>query len=336
MPLLDNISNEVAPDRLSLYTAAGTRRVARGMNENFARELLELHTLGEGAFTEDDVREVARAFTGWRHSRVVDPAPRMLIGGPEYPSLPVPVFEFDSLSHDAEAKRPFGLTLAAGRGMEDGEDVLDYLARSPRTARHLARKLAVRFVSDDPPASLVDRAAVEYLRTDGDIGAVVRSILMSVEFRSPANYGAKIKSPLGFLLSMRRALNAPLDTAGEAVDLLIDLGQPSFGRVSPDGWPETGARWMSAGQLAARVDLIERVVDGRVPSIPLDSWPEWPRLWSASFEAQLAGVVSSVLGDQASATTLAALRSVPHSVADEHSLRQLLAVALSSPEFQRR
>jgi len=122
-------------------------------------------------------------------------------------------FEFDSAAHDAGSKVVLGHLLPAGRGTADGEDVLDILARHPSTAHFIARKLAIRFVSDTPPEALVERAAQTYLRTDGDIREVLRTIVTSPEFLSPDVYGVKVKSPLEFVLSMRRALSAPVDTA---------------------------------------------------------------------------------------------------------------------------
>jgi uncharacterized protein (DUF1800 family) len=172
--------------------AAGQGRRPRGLNENYARELLELHTLGvDGGYTQQDIIEVARALTGW----TVRP-----------PRTGEPTFWFNGAAHDAGEKRILGTRLAAGRGIEDGEQVLDLVARHPSTARFIARKLAVRFVSDSPPGALVERAADTFRRTDGDIREVVRTIVTSPEFFSHQAYRAKVKSPFEVVLSALRAV----------------------------------------------------------------------------------------------------------------------------------
>src|SRR4051812_9131210 len=152
----------------------------RGINENYARELLELHTLGvDGGYTQHDVIEVARALTGWTIQRKPD----------------LTVFAFRRDQHDTGTKTVLGHTLPAGRGIEDGEEVLDILARHPSTARYIALKLARRLVSDEPPPALVNRAAETFVRTDGDIAKVVRTIVTSPEFFSRAAFRAKVKTP---------------------------------------------------------------------------------------------------------------------------------------------
>jgi uncharacterized protein (DUF1800 family) len=236
-------------------------RSARGLNENYARELLELHTLGvDGGYTQHDVIEVARALTGW----TIDPRE----GG---------TFAFRPALHDADAKTVLGRPLAAGRGIEDGEEVLDLLARSPATARHLARKLAVRFVCDDPPPALVERAARAYLATDGDIRETLRTIVTSPEFFSRSAYRAKVKSPFEFVASALRAAGAAPDTTPRAAQAVATLGAPIFGHQAPDGWPETGESWMNAGAMLARIDFGLAVASGRVPGAPRATTPEVAR-----------------------------------------------------------
>jgi hypothetical protein len=233
--------------------------------------------------------------------------------------------------------------LQAGRGIEDGEQVLDIIARHPSTARFIARKLAVRFVSDSPPESLVERAAQEFLRTDGDIRAVMRTIVTSPEFGTPEVYGAKIKTPLELVLSTRRALNAPIDTAAENVDLLIKLGQTPFGYLTPDGWPETGADWMNAGALMKRMNFATSVSKDELPSIPLAAWPQWSTLATRPFAQQVDGVINALLNGRATPALREALLAsrpdesgVDSAEARTLALRRLIALALGSPEFQRR
>jgi uncharacterized protein (DUF1800 family) len=262
------------------------------LNENYARELLELHTLGvDGGYTQRDVIEVARALTGWSIDQREG------------------AFVFRPAIHDADEKVVLGHRLAAGRGLEDGERVLDILARHPATAQHIARKLAVRFVSDSPPPALVARAAETFRRTDGDIRAVVRTIVTSPEFFSRAAYRAKVKSPFELVVSALRAMNADIDTTPRTAQIVARLGQPIFGRQTPDGWPELGAEWMNAGAILNRINFGLAVAAGRVPGATLDRWPLAASLVNADRESQVRGVVRAVLGGEASPETWAILRS---------------------------
>ena len=217
----------------------------RGLNENYARELLELHTLGvDGGYTQHDVIEVARAFTGWSIA-----APRD--GGG---------FVFRPALHDAGEKHVLGHTIAAGGGEQDGERVLDILARHPATARMVATTLARRLVGDEPPASVIDRAAATYMKTDGDLREVVRTIVTSPEFFSRAPYHAKVKSPLELVVSALRAAGMPADTTPRAARVVAQLGEPVYGHQTPDGWPERSSEWLSAGAVADRVNFIGAMV----------------------------------------------------------------------------
>ncbi|MDQ3995969.1 MAG: DUF1800 domain-containing protein [Gemmatimonadota bacterium] len=268
------------------------RRRPRGLNENYARELLELHTLGvDGGYTQQDVIEVARALTGWS----IDPREG--------------TFVFQPAIHDADEKLVLGHQLRGGRGIEDGEEVLDIIARHPATARHIAQKLAVRFVSDSPPAALVARAAETFRRTDGDIRAVVRTIVTSPEFFSRAAYRTKVKSPFELVASALRVMNAEIDTTPRTAQVVARLGQPVFGRQTPDGWPESGAEWMNAGAILNRINFGLALAAGRVPGATLDRWPHTASLSRAPREAQVEGVVRVVLGGEASPETWTILRS---------------------------
>jgi uncharacterized protein (DUF1800 family) len=260
---------------------------ARGLNENYARELLELHTLGvDGGYSQRDVIEVARALTGWTMN------PRQGAG-----------FVFRPEIHDADAKVVLGHRLAPGRGIEDGEEVLDIVARHPATARFIARKLAIRFVSDDPPPALVERAAATFRRTDGDISETVRTIVTSPEFFSRAAYRAKVKSPFELVASALRAVGARPDTTPRSAQLVGFLGAPIFGHQAPNGWPETGDSWMNAGAILNRINFGLALAGGRVPGASLAQWPEAARLRNASREQQADAVVSAFLGGQASPDT---------------------------------
>lgn len=265
------------------------QRRPRGLNENYARELLELHTLGvDGGYTQQDVVEVARALTGWS----VNP-PRAARTG----------FVFRPEAHDAGAKRVLGHRLPAGRGIEDGEQVLDILARHPSTARFIARKLAVRFVSDEPPEELVDRAAEAFARTDGDIREVVRTIVTSPEFFSRAAYRAKIKSPFELTASALRAIGARADTTALTAGLVARLGQQIWGHQAPNGWPETGSAWMNTGAILNRINFGLALASGRLPGAPLTGWPRYAELSREPRERQVDVVIEDFLRGRVSPDT---------------------------------
>ena len=267
--------------------APGAQR-SRGLNENYARELLELHTLGvDGGYTQQDVVEVARALTGW----TIAP-PREGSG-----------FVFRPALHDAGAKTVLGTRLPAGRGVEDGEQVLDLLARHPSTARFVATKLVRRFVSDSPPPALVERAAAAFQRTDGDLREVVRTIVTSPEFFSAGAYRAKVKSPFELVTSALRALGAAPDATPRTAQAIARLGQPLHGHQAPNGWPETGAAWINAGAILGRIDFGLGVAGGALPGVALDGWPLAATLATAPREQQVDGVVHALLGGGVSSDT---------------------------------
>ena len=281
---VDSMHTPLRSARMPRVRAA---RRGRGLNENFARELLELHTLGvDGGYTQRDVIEVARALTGWTMNPRQDAE-----------------FVFRPEIHDADPKTVLGHRLAGGRGIEDGEEVLDLLARHPSTARFIARKLAVRFVSDDPPAALVERAAAAFRRTDGDIRETVRTIVTSPEFFSRAAYRAKVKSPFELVASSLRALGARADTTPRSAQMVAFLGAPIFGHQAPNGWPETGEAWMNAGAILNRINFGLVLAAGRVPGAAVSRWPEAARLRDASRIEQVDVVVAAILGGHASPDT---------------------------------
>jgi uncharacterized protein (DUF1800 family) len=266
---------------------AQQRRPRRGLNENYARELLELHTLGvDGGYTQQDVINVARALTGWTMNPRQDAE-----------------FMFRPEIHDAGEKIVLGHRLPGGRGIEDGEAVLDLVARDPHTARFIARKLAIRFVSDNPPPALVDRAAQRFIETGGDIREVVRTIVTSSEFFSHAAYRSKVKSPLELVASALRAVGAEPDTSVRSARLVGFLGQPIFGHQAPNGWPETGESWMNTGAILNRINFGLAVAAGRLPNASLAHWSDAERLRNAPREEQVDGVVNAFLGGHVSPDT---------------------------------
>jgi uncharacterized protein (DUF1800 family) len=336
------------------------QRRPRGLNENYARELLELHTLGvEGGYSQQDVIEVARALTGWGVN-----APRQ--GGG---------FAFRAPAHDAGAKVVLGHRLKAGRGIEDGEEVLDIVSRHPSTAMYISRKLVTRFVSDEPPQDLVERAAATFTRTDGDIREVVRTIVTSPEFFSRAAFRSKVKSPFEVTVSALRALDAEADTTPFSASLVGRLGQPLYGHQAPNGWPETGAAWINTGAILNRINLGIVVASGRVPGAPLRGWAPFATLTRAPRAVQVDSVIAAFLAGRASPETREILASgnnplMARATADSvmldtdppagdgmverarpgrggrqggfqrlpqlTGLPQVIGLALGSPEFQRR
>jgi uncharacterized protein (DUF1800 family) len=269
---LDNWQS-VAPDARAQAVLArrGGQRTRRGLNENYARELLELHTLGaDGGYTQQDVVEVARAFTGWTIRR------------PETPG-----FRFVAAMHDRGEKTVLGQRLPAGGGIEDGERVLDILARHPSTARHIAFKLAQRFVSDAPPPALVDRAAAVFASTDGDLREVVRAIVTSPEFFDPAARRGKVKTPLEFVASALRAVSADIVTARPLLRTLADMGMPLYLCQPPTGYDEEAAAWVSSGAVVARINFALALARGEVRGVrvPADA-PALAEIGSAEFQKQ--------------------------------------------------
>lgn len=270
---------------------------ARGLNENYARELMELHTLGvDGGYTQQDVTEVARAFTGWTIDR-----PRQ--GGA--------TFRFDPRLHAPGEKRVLGQRLIAG-GVRDGEQVLDLLSRHPSTARFIAAKLARRFVRDDPPAALIDRAAARFRQTDGNLREVVRIILTSEEFLDPAAAGTKLKSPLEFVASAVRALGADVTDPRALVRLIDGLGMPLYQCQPPTGYKDTAEAWTNAGALVARMNVARQLAQ---------AGPGSGLAGADTLDAAAVGPLS----DPTAAV-----------VAKATTDWQRVALTLGSPEFQRR
>jgi uncharacterized protein (DUF1800 family) len=208
--------------------------IAEHPNENYARELLELHTLGvDGGYTERDVKEVARAFTGWTVNNASPDG-----------------FYFDPSQHDSEEKLILGHRLPAGRGLEDGLHVLSLLAEHPSTARFLSFKLCRRFVADTPPESLVNSTAQVWMETGGEIRPVLRHIFLSAEFLASA--GQKLRRPLEFFIGALRATGAEFEDEWVWGGLLEDLGQVPYSWRPPDGYPDVALAWKTSHGLLAR------------------------------------------------------------------------------------
>ena len=236
-------------------SSAPRPRQKRGINENYARELLELHTLGvDGGYTQQDVVEVARCFTGWTVE-----SPRQ-----------DPRFAFKPGMHDFGTKKVLGQVIAPGHGVEDGEQVLRILEEHPSTARFIARKLARRFVSDDPPAALVERIAEVYTRTHGDLRSMLRAVFESPEFWSRSALKAKVRSPLELVAGSVRALDASIDEPGALAKAVARIGEPLYAAQPPTGYPDVAQTWLSSGAMLARIDFGLRLANGQLPGVKLD------------------------------------------------------------------
>jgi len=323
-----------------------------GINENYARELMELHTLGsDGGYSQQDVQEVARCLTGWS----VNPNTGQ--------------FVFRKFAHDDGEKTVLGTRIPAGGGIKDGEKVLDILASHPSTAKFIARKLCVRFVADEPPASLVSKAAKTFQNTDGDLRAVVKTIVSSREFFSTGSYRAKIKSPFEFSVSAIRALGGTVLVAGGSTPFgraqliedggavirpgkkryaakgdqktlavhIAEMGQPLFSYQAPTGYSEDSRDWVSTGALVSRLNYALALVGGEVrnviatPTFLLKGVDEHDR--AAMTKMLVAGLLAGDVSDSTRKTLQREIAGEDQTPVDR---KKLAALILGSPEFQRR
>ena len=273
---------------------------------------MELHTLGvDGGYTQKDVQEVARAFTGWTIAN-----PRQ--GGG---------FTFEPRMHDTGEKTVLGTRITAG-GKADGERVLDLLAKHPSTARHIATKLARRFVSDDPPAALVDRAAKRFLESGGNIRDVVRTILISPEFFAATAQRAKIKNPFEFVVSSLRATAVTVPSAMPLVQSLRELGMPLYLCQPPTGYADKAEAWVNTGALLNRMNFAVALTEGRVRGGRGNGGRASEAL-RATVTQPADVLIKDIFAGDLSATTAATVRKA-------ETPAQTIALLLGSPEFQRK
>ena len=234
-------------------------------NENYAREIMELHSLGvDGGYTQKEVQELARAFTGWTYQ--VPKRVNNLLGGTDYTD--VGKFIFDASKHDTGPKKILGVDLPGNGGIDEALKMIDVLAHHPSTAKFISTKLVRRFVSDTPPAALVQRATDTFLKNDGDIRKVMGVILHSDEFKNSA--AQKIKRPFELIVSTLRATSAQLDDMRAISNSLRAMGQGLFLHVTPDGYHEDGTAWINAGSLLARWNIALLVARNQVPKGKID------------------------------------------------------------------
>jgi len=234
------------------------KKADEGLNENYARELMELHTLGvNGGYTQADVTQVARVLTGWTIDR------------PQYGGD----FIFAPQRHEPGTKTVLGSKIKENGEME-GRELLHMLAMRPATAQFLSRKLAIRFVSDDPPQPLVDRMAKSYLASGGDIPTVIRTLFHSPEFWAASDYRAKVKTPLEFVVSAVRASNANIVSFLPLINALRQMGMPLYGCMPPTGYKWDASDWVRTGALVDRMNFALSLAANRLPGITVEWAPE--------------------------------------------------------------
>ena len=315
-----------------------------GLNENYGREIMELHTLSvNGGYTQNDVTELARVLTGWTIQPLEQGA----------------AFQFDSKKHDPGDKVILGQTIPEN-GVNEGMQVLDLLAHHPNTAKFIAKKLAIRFVADDPPPALVDRMAQKFLATDGDIREVLRTMFKSPEFWSVKAYRAKVKTPFEFVVSSLRATGTDLSNPGPLLGTLNKMGMPLYQMVPPTGYSMTESTWMNSEALIDRMNYALALSNGQVGGTNFDAgrllalgtltsrgFPQPNTTDSDSGRGQetaLLLIENALLNGEVSATTQKAIRRqlddpqvAAHALDDpKRTLNTMTALVIGSPEFQHR
>jgi uncharacterized protein (DUF1800 family) len=297
------------------------QRRPTGLNENYARELMELHTLGvDGGYTQNDVTEVARVLTGWS----VRPPPQ---GGG---------FVFNDWAHDRGAKTVLGQDFPAGHGEDEGMRLLKLLAEHPSTMHFVSGKLCARFVSDTPPDGCVDDAVMAWKRSGGDIREVLRAIFHSPDFWAAPNTGNKVKTPLEFVVSAVRAVGGVPDTTPRLANAVARLGQPLYQHVAPNGYPEHEEDWVNSGALLGRMNVAVALAANRLPGVTVNPDLDGVLPLVADHEALVQAVDRMILGGKMSAQTRKAILDQLADVADPVQARALaVGLALGGPEFQR-
>lgn len=307
------------------------KRMPRGINENYAREIMELHTLGvEGGYTQKDVQEVARCFTGWtlRNPRA----------GAE--------FVFSKFMHDDGEKTVLGKKNPTGGGVQDGYTVIHLLATHPSTAKFVSTKLARKFVADNPPASLVNKMSLTFQKTEGDIREVLKTMFSASEFWSPEVYRAKIKTPFEMTVSAVRALGAETNGNPQFHRWLAQMGEGLFLMQPPTGYPDTAEHWVNTGALLERMNFALALSSNRIVGTRADLSKLAPGLPLTS-QAQLVDHYAKVLlrgemSPQTRATidkslreTQLAMNTPSKSAESAKDAVKIVGLLLGSPEFQR-
>ena len=300
----------------------------RGINENYARELMELHTLGvDGGYTQKDVQEVARCFTGWTifQPRGGGAAVNAMMG--EGTRRNAGTFFFNQRVHDDGEKIVLGHKIPAGGGIKDGLMVLDILAHHPSTAKFIAAKLVRHFVADNPPQALVDRAAATFTKTDGDIRETLKTIFFSKEFNSTEAYRAKIKRPYELVVSAIRTLGAETNGGPQTHQWIARMGEPLYGFQTPNGYSDTAESWVNTGALLERMNFGLALANNRIPgtSVSLSKLNgDQTKLMDEYLKTLLAGEISA-------ATRETLLKQLDPA----DPVTKVVGLILGTPEFQR-
>lgn len=299
---LDNVRNQVLKGKEASK--------ADGSNENYARELMELHTLGvDGGYTQKDVTELARILTGLGIPNFARPnqlSVRDGDGNSEFGAY------FNAKRHDFGDKVLLGHTIK-GTGSDEIVEALDILARHPATAHHICYKLAQYFVSDTPPAPLVTRLAARFTKTDGDIKVVLNDLFHSPEFWDKSNQKSKFKSPLRYVISTLRVLDADPSNYEPLLGFLRNQGMPIYGCLTPDGFKSTTEAWLSPDSILRRINFSSALALGQRPGIY--AGPADPK------------ELTAILGNELSGKTLSVIEKSPEPLK--------AALILGSPEFMK-
>ena len=295
------------------------QRLPKGINENYGRELMELHTLGvDGGYTQEDVIAAARILTGWSIAR-----PRQ-----------DPRFVFNDWAHDYGAKTMMGVSFPAGHGMDEGVRLLKMLAMHPATMHHVSWELCQRFVADDPPDGCVDDAVTAWRRSNGDIRAVLTAIFHGPDFWAGSNLQGKIKTPLEFVASALRASGAVPDTTERLGQIVARLGEPLYQHVAPDGYPETQEDWVNSGALLDRMNVAVGLAAGKLPGARVNLDRVVPTL--TDHGALVDEIDRQLTGGSLSAHTRQVILDQIKNVADANAARTFaVGLALGGPDFQR-
>jgi uncharacterized protein (DUF1800 family) len=294
-------------------------RQPQGLNENYARELLELHTLGvDGGYTQQDVIDVARIFTGWGIKRPQE-------GGD---------FQFHDWAHDRGEKRVLGVRFPEGHGQDEGIRLLKLLASQPATMHHVSGALCQRFVNDDPPDGCVDDAVAAWKRSHGDIREVLRAIVHGADFWAATNVRAKVKTPLEFVVSAARAVAAEPDTTPRLAQVVARLGEPLYLHVAPDGYPEREAAWVNSGALLDRMNAAVALAAGKLAGVVVNLDSIVPA--TGDVERLIAAADREILGGTMSNRTKRVIREQLTDMRDPIRARALaVGLTLGGPEFQK-
>jgi uncharacterized protein (DUF1800 family) len=306
------------------------RKRPTGLNENYAREIMELHTLGvDGGYTQNDVTELAKILTGWGIEK-----PQQ--GGE---------FRFREIAHEPGTKYFLGHKIKQN-GEDEGMEALDILAHHPSTAKFISRKLAMRFVSDNPPQALVDRMADTFLKKDGDIREVLRTMFKSPEFWSADAYRAKVKTPLEFVASAARVSRVDVKNALPLAQILNHMGMPLYGMQPPTGYSMKADAWVNSSALLNRMNFALALCSGRMPGMALDQQALLHGTTPTDARAVLADLEKDILAGDVSAQTHAVLvkqlndPEVTRRKLDDSrrppNVGAIAGLIIGSPEFQRR